>query len=67
MKRRHALPLSRLEEAELQRLVFRAMAVRDVDREAFLEAVREIESWHAETLPDRIRRFEDARSREQRR
>jgi hypothetical protein len=52
------LPLSRIEEAELQRLVYRAYAIRNGDPEAYRAALDAIESWWAETLPDRLRRME---------
>ena len=54
------LPLSKLEEAELRRLVFRAYPLRN-QPEAYREALQAIESWFVETLPDRLRRFEEQR------
>ena len=56
---RYGLPLSRLEEAELRQLVYRAYDLRHGDAGAYHDALRAIEDWHVETLPDRIRRFEE--------
>ena len=55
-------PLSRLEEAELQRLVFRAYALRKGDAAAYHVALEAIETWWAETLPDRLRRLEEGQA-----
>ena len=60
--RRVELPLSRLEEAELRRLVYRAYGLRKRDSEAYREALEAIETWWVETLPDRIRRLEEGQS-----
>lgn len=49
-----ALPMSQVEEAELRRLVYRAFARKDKD--GYREALEAIETWYAETLPDRIER-----------
>lgn len=57
MKRR-VISLSPLEEAELQRLVYRAFALREQD--GYREALEAIETWHVETLPDRLARMEMA-------
>ena len=50
-RRRIELPLSRVEEAELRRLVYRAFAVRNGDAEEYRAALQAIEDWHFETLP----------------
>jgi hypothetical protein len=42
--KRYKLPLSRLEEAELRRLVYRAYDLRHSDPEAYREALEEIET-----------------------
>jgi hypothetical protein len=52
------LGFTRLEEAELRRLVYRAWELRgDPEREgAYREALEAIEDWYWETLPERLRR-----------
>jgi hypothetical protein len=55
---RRRLGYTRLEEAELRRLVYRAWELRgDPEREdAYREALEAIETWYVETLPARLRR-----------
>jgi hypothetical protein len=62
-RRRIELPLSALEEAELRALVYAAFAMRHGDPEQYRAALQAIEDWHVETLPDRIRRFEEGQAR----
>jgi hypothetical protein len=45
---------SRVEEAQLRRLVYRAFALRG--KPGFEDALRAIEDWHVETLPERLQR-----------
>jgi len=53
------LGFTRLEEAELRRLVYRAWELRDKPEkkeEEYEKALRAIEDWYWETLPERLRR-----------
>jgi hypothetical protein len=59
---KYDLPLSALEEAQLRKLVYRAFALRNGDPDEYRRALEAIESWHVETLPDRIARFEAGRT-----
>lgn len=45
---------SRVEEAELRRLVYRAFALRD--EPGYREALEAIETWQIETTPERLKR-----------
>lgn len=52
---------SALEQAELRRLVFRAHALKE-GKPGYHEALEAIETWDAESLPNRLRRKEQASS-----
>lgn len=59
-RRRITVTFTPREQAELRRLVYRAWALRG--KPGYREALEAIESWHAEVMPEALRRLEEGRA-----